>query len=85
MVKKVKRYNFNPKLIKEIAQRKREHKNQLMNDIEQIMFKWDPSNFTVCPGCGVDDFCNIEGCKYENDDIISRLADYIISKEKETK
>lgn len=42
--------------------------------VEKLMFEWDRGNFTVCPNCKVDDFVHVEGCKFEDDNIITRLA-----------
>lgn len=61
------------------------NKKNLEEEIETIMLEWDNGNFTVCPECRVDDFCHIEGCSIADNDILSRLADFVLSKLNEEK
>ena len=54
--------------------------DKIATDVLKIMFEWDRGNFTVCPHCQVDDFTHIEGRKCVDDNIITRLVDYIRKK-----
>jgi hypothetical protein len=52
----------------------KEIKEKVLEDrILEIMTNWDRANFTVCPECHVDDFVHVEGCKFADDNIITRL------------
>jgi len=57
---------------------------RIEKEIIDMMTEWEPSNFTVCPECRVDDFCHIEGCKFQDDDIINRITNRILKERKET-
>lgn len=71
------------KIIKMYDKKKQVHINRmeeerLDNEITDIMLTWKADGFSVCPECKVDCFTHIEGCKFENDNIISKLVNFVL-------